>query len=868
MKSFTKFYVLLLALLVSFGVMAQMTTEEVMFTRALEEQQIRDHGPSIDVPYEPNATRATGDDCVDPELINLSTGFVTWNDLGQTTCGRVDDYDQNFGTCITPAYYANGEDMVYELTLNNDMWLEFTFAPVETYSTFWVMESCPDVGAGNVCLFGKGEYANTPKIFLQEMTAGTYYIQIDSWPSPDCITFDLTIDEAPAPPQADAITTFPYLEGFETCTWPSTMLPFAGVQAGAVVSAQAGYNSSCGAMLDGLTYLNFYHEYNDNCDNAFNNNFPDHTAQIQMNYTPDGTPGALQLDFDFFQSYSFADYYAWFRVRVKDGIGWHVIEEKNSGEFCIRGDIDWTQLIYDLSAYQTTGENYELIIDFVGKYEIDYYNGGDVAMIDNVHLWFVPAGNAEGTAYNGVITNPLAGVEVGFTGDDPPFPPLMTDAAGYYKFSNVATEPEDTYGMYAFLDGMNYIEQMVTYITGVTIEVDWNMASPLMVITPAVLEETMNPNEWRSVPITITNGPTGGPLHWTAEIIFGDPPAVMAAKPTPVEIQEVPLVDGRTLLTEGTSPLWPPLPVDMMGPGNTRDGLDVAIVTSALPASNDFTALIGALLGLGINSVDVIALQPLTTTADDLLAYDGVLFGLNTFFTTPSEPVGDMLADYIDAGGKLIITSPINATGYTNLPVGGRLLTDGYYAVTTGGLNGATVSLGTYNADHPIMEGVSSSGGSLTINCNPSVDAELVASWNTGTAYVATKTVTNPVVHVNVFVAATGYVTGDVPLVIYNAFNWLQASGGGGWLDLSAYKGDVAPGESDFVSALFDATGTIPGQVWTADILFTAQPNISTATVDVSMIIAGEPLVSVDELEVELVNMVTGQVDMSWSFAS
>ena len=42
----------------------------------------------------------------------------------------------------------------------------------------------------------------------------------------------------------------------------------------------------------------------------------------------------------------------------------------------------------------------------------------------------------------------------------------------------------------------------------------------------------------------------------------------------------------------------------------------------------------------------------------------------------------------------------------------------------------------------------------------------------------------------------------------------------------------VAAGESDFVSALFDASGTEPGQVWTADVMFTAQPNISTATVE------------------------------------
>jgi len=51
---------------------------------------------------------------------------------------------------------------------------------------------------------------------------------------------------------------------------------------------------------------------------------------------------------------------------------------------------------------------------------------------------------------------------------------------------------------------------------------NWSISSPLMVISPVILEETMNPNEWRSVPISITEGGSG-PLKWTAVIEFDDP---------------------------------------------------------------------------------------------------------------------------------------------------------------------------------------------------------------------------------------------------------------------------------------------------------------------------------------------------------
>ncbi|MEJ2594226.1 MAG: carboxypeptidase-like regulatory domain-containing protein, partial [bacterium] len=179
-------------------------------------------------------------------------------------------------------------------------------------------------------------------------------------------------------------------------------------------------------------------------------------------------------------------------------------------------------MIFDLSAYQNDAQ-IDIEIVFIGAYGYQYYQGGDVAMLDNIRVWYVPSGDVEGHAYDG-MSNPLPGVEIGFLAENPPYAPVLTDANGYYRFSNVPTEPQDTWGMYGFLDGVNYYEQDVTFITGQTVTVDWNMAEPQMVITPAVLEETMNPNEWRAVPISITNGPTGGPLHWTAEIIFGDPP--------------------------------------------------------------------------------------------------------------------------------------------------------------------------------------------------------------------------------------------------------------------------------------------------------------------------------------------------------
>jgi hypothetical protein len=59
------------------------------------------------VPLYHGSTKATGDDCTDPIVINLP-GDMPYSDLSQTTCGRMNDYD---ATCL--GYYDGGEDIIY-----------------------------------------------------------------------------------------------------------------------------------------------------------------------------------------------------------------------------------------------------------------------------------------------------------------------------------------------------------------------------------------------------------------------------------------------------------------------------------------------------------------------------------------------------------------------------------------------------------------------------------------------------------------------------------------------------------------------------------------------------------------------------------
>jgi hypothetical protein len=58
----------------------------------------------------------------------------------------------------------------------------------------------------------------------------------------------------------------------------------------------------------------------------------------------------------------------------------------------------------------------------------------------------------------------------------------------------------------------------------------------------------------------------------------------------------------------------------------------------------------------------------------------------------------------------------------------------------------------------------------------------------------------------------------------------------------------------------------MPGDVYTADVVFTSTPFVGEITVPVTMIILGNELIAPDNLEVELVNDVTGTVQLNWTW--
>ncbi|MFN6037629.1 MAG: T9SS type A sorting domain-containing protein [Bacteroidota bacterium] len=115
---------------------------------------------------------------------SVATGVVT-------TCGKVDNYTA--GSYCTSTLYGGGEDGVYTITVPAGGG-SYTFSNIggtANWLIFSIHTACPPT-TGN-CVGGFTTGSGTTGNVTLTLAAGTYYLFIDTWPTPTCGTFNLQI---------------------------------------------------------------------------------------------------------------------------------------------------------------------------------------------------------------------------------------------------------------------------------------------------------------------------------------------------------------------------------------------------------------------------------------------------------------------------------------------------------------------------------------------------------------------------------------------------------------------------------------------------------------------------------------------------
>ncbi|MHC4153574.1 MAG: DUF7901 domain-containing protein [Planctomycetota bacterium] len=137
-----------------------------------------------------------GDHCYDPVLVTLGPNDLPYVNTN-FTCARDNDYND---TCL--GYFDEGEDIIYELNVTEAMDVNVTLDPGITINTGIALDdSCPP---DNPCMKRSTSTLAEPHGFCVHLEPGTYYIMVDTWPAPFCMSdFTLTIDDGGPSPAND-----------------------------------------------------------------------------------------------------------------------------------------------------------------------------------------------------------------------------------------------------------------------------------------------------------------------------------------------------------------------------------------------------------------------------------------------------------------------------------------------------------------------------------------------------------------------------------------------------------------------------------------------------------------------------------------
>ena len=173
------------------------------------------------------------------------------------------------------------------------------------------------------------------------------------------------------------------------------------------------------------------------------------------------------------------------------------------------------------------------------------------------------------------------------------------------------------------------------------------------------------------------------------------------------------------------------------------------------------------------DSVEYFDVQGATPTLSDLQNYDAVGAHSNYVFADPTG-LGDVLADYVDAGGGVVIGDFAFTSGWD---MAGRIMTGDYATIAAGANAQAGTTLGWNNSAHPIMNAVGAVGEFYAASAPYAATAESVANWADGRPYVGVSA-NQRVVGVNSYPGIYGVAerNGDWGLVLHNALAFVAGS--------------------------------------------------------------------------------------------
>ncbi|HIG45097.1 MAG TPA: hypothetical protein EYQ20_01230, partial [candidate division Zixibacteria bacterium] len=264
-----------------------------------------------------------------------------------------------------------------------------------------------------------------------------------------------------------------------------------------------------------------------------------------------------------------------------------------------------------------------------------------------------------------------------------------------------------------------------------------------------------------------------------------------------------------------------------------------------IASADDASTLIGVLAAFpDFAEVDYLNTGQGTPSLDSLLPYDVVMSWPNWYYSDPTA-MGNVLADYVDEGGNVILTA--FSLGHDGWSIRGRIREENYVPYGPGGVDWfKNATLGDHDPNHPAMEEVTTLSDSWRdAELSPHSGATLFAKWSDGESLGAVNEAGN-VMGLNLFFGDSGPGWGDDRGRL--ARNSLVHISGGGltWLSVSPTSGEVAASDATEITVTFDTT-TLSDSTYAAEIILESNdPDEAPVTVPVNLKVGGYLVVMTD----------------------
>ena len=172
-----------------------------------------------------------------------------------------------------------------------------------------------------------------------------------------------------------------------------------------------------------------------------------------------------------------------------------------------------------------------------------------------------------------------------------------------------------------------------------------------------------------------------------------------------------------------------------------------------------------------LGSVDLYDARYSIPSLAQLQAYDVVITWCNYSYYGGGVAMGDVLADYVDGGGKVI--NMVWTFGVGGNLLHGRFIDENYTAMQGGSWSAGYSCLGAFDPGHPIMSGVTNACDSWRIlSTTLTAGSSVVSYWADGLILVAVKD-DYSVVSINSYPGYNSSYTGQIPDVVHNSVLWL-----------------------------------------------------------------------------------------------